>query len=141
MTFPYPINVNIPNAPNDPADDQPEMKTNYANIAGFLQVDHVAAGVNPGAGFHKQVTYRFLNPPAAPTDPNSIGFTANSATLSNVTGSSGTVAQLFYRNQNGIFPCIPIKAFGTFTSLGAAVTGPIVSSNSINVTTVTQNAD
>lgn len=52
MTFP--INVNIPNAPNDPADDQPIMKQNFANISGYLAVDHVAAGTI-NAGIHKQV--------------------------------------------------------------------------------------
>ncbi len=52
MTFP--INVNVPNAPNNPADDQPIMKQNYGNIAGFLAVDHVAPGV-VNDGIHKQV--------------------------------------------------------------------------------------
>lgn len=50
----FPINTQIPNAPNDPADDQPEMKKNFVNINSFLKVDHV----DPGAannGYHKQI--------------------------------------------------------------------------------------
>lgn len=59
MTAPYPINVNIPNAPNNPADDQPIMKQNYANISGFLAVDHSAPGTATTAGIHNQV--RLIN--------------------------------------------------------------------------------
>ena len=44
----------IPNAPNNPADDQPIMKQNFANTVGFLSVDHTAPGVT-GAGNHQQV--------------------------------------------------------------------------------------
>jgi hypothetical protein len=45
----FPINTNIPAAGNDPADDQPLMQQNYANINSFLAVDHVEAGaVNNG---------------------------------------------------------------------------------------------
>lgn len=54
MTFP--ININIPAAKNTPAQDQPEMQKNYANIAGFLAVDHTAAG-SINAGTHTHVTF------------------------------------------------------------------------------------
>jgi hypothetical protein len=50
MTFP--INTNIPNAQNYPGNDQPGMRTNYANISGFLSVDHVAPG-SLSAGYHQ----------------------------------------------------------------------------------------
>ena len=50
----FPIDGTIPNAPNDPADDQPIMKSNFNNIKGFLTVDHVAPGT-VNAGFHSQV--------------------------------------------------------------------------------------
>ena len=50
----FPINTGIPAAPNNPADDQPIMRQNYANISGFLAVDHVAPGtINDG--YHQQV--------------------------------------------------------------------------------------
>lgn len=66
MTFP--INVNIPAANNDPADDQQPMQVNFSNINSYLQVDHT----NPaaiGAGAHKQVTFFSNNEPSAPTSP------------------------------------------------------------------------
>lgn len=47
----YPIDENIPAAPNDPADDQPLMEQNYANIKGYLAVDHVPAG-SANNGYH-----------------------------------------------------------------------------------------
>lgn len=64
----YPINTNIPAANNYPGDDQPIMQQNFANINGYVQVDHT----NPaavGAGEHKQVTFFSNNTPAVPTSP------------------------------------------------------------------------
>jgi hypothetical protein len=101
MVFPYIINTNIPDAPNDPADDQPIMKQNYANIAGFLAVDHVAAGTNPGAGFHAKVTINNVAAPAAPIDPVSVMYTA--------AGTASTVADLRFRNANAIFPVSALR--------------------------------
>ena len=66
MSAPYPINVNIPAANNDPSDDQPRMKTNYANIDGYLKVNHVAAGVNQGAVTAGKHTYIQMPTTAAP---------------------------------------------------------------------------
>ena len=52
----FPIDVNIPAATNDPADDQPRMMSNFANISGYLTVDHVAPG-KINNGIHKQVHF------------------------------------------------------------------------------------
>jgi hypothetical protein len=131
----FPININIPNAPNDPADDQPIMKQNYANIAGFLAIDHVAAG-SVGNGFHQQITYFKENIPGGPpTDPTSIGFTANSTLLSQTIGPSTTIAQGFYQNQNGIFPQSAVRAFGTFISTNS-FPGTFLPTNSFNVVNI-----
>lgn len=50
----YPIDTTIPNAPNDPADDQPKMKDNFNNINSYLSVDHIVPGA-VNNGYHKQV--------------------------------------------------------------------------------------
>lgn len=127
----FSIDVTIPNAPNDPSDDQPKMKQNYANISGFLTVDHVDPGA-PGNGFHKQVTYFTENTPAVPLDPTSVSFTANATLLLPIaTSSATTIAQEFFRNANGIFPISCIRAFGSFVTTG--VVGPITVSNGFNV--------
>ena len=135
MSFPYPINVSIPNGPNQPRNDQPGMKTNFNNINGFLSVDLVAPGTNvggKGAGFHKQVTYFNQNLPAAQTDPQSVGFTANASALGgNAQGSASTIVQQFYRNQLGTFHAVPVKAFGFITT-------PNTRSNTFNVTSITR---
>lgn len=54
MSAPFPIDTTIPAAPNDPADDQPKMQTNFANIDGYLTVDHIEPG-EMNAGYHSQV--------------------------------------------------------------------------------------
>ena len=69
MSFPYPINITIPATGNYPGNDQPGMQTNYANINGFLGVDHVPPGTNPGAGQHNQVTFPNTNVPSLPATP------------------------------------------------------------------------
>lgn len=138
MTFPYKINTGIPFGTNNPADDVTPMRTNYANINGYLSVDHItpgSSGLGGNAGFHKQVTYNTENIPlATPTDPSSIAFTANATSLSTqvVVPPATTQAQNFFQNSNGIFPLTAIRAFVLF-SPGASPT--IL--NGFNITSIT----
>jgi hypothetical protein len=52
----FTYNSDIPDAPNDPADDQPLMKVNTNSIASFVAVDHYGFNNNDG-GTHQQSTY------------------------------------------------------------------------------------
>ena len=47
-------NPNIPSTNDDPADDQPQMLTNFASINTWTNVDHLPFA-NPNYGRHKQV--------------------------------------------------------------------------------------
>jgi hypothetical protein len=87
----FPININIPSTNDDPADDQPIMQQNYANIAGFLAVDHVPAG-SIGDGFHKQVTFYSNNVPTLPTT-SPVLFSQPAPTLPQPFCYSGNAAQ------------------------------------------------
>lgn len=91
MTFP--IDTTIPAANNAPADDQPKIQNNFANINSYLQVDHTnPAAVN--AGFHKQITFPANNVPLAfPVTPP-ILFTNNQDGAGNVL--PGSVSELFF---------------------------------------------
>jgi hypothetical protein len=66
MTIAY--NLGIPNAPNNPSTDQPNMLTNNNNIATYVAVDHVAFNTS-GSGQHAQVTFNANNVPSVPTAP------------------------------------------------------------------------
>lgn len=119
----FPINVNIPNGPNNPSDDQPEMKTNFGNISGFLSVDHVSPGATFN-GIHKQV--HLINQAA----PGLIG--AGGVQYANIaTGQSWP----FWQNALGSFQMItPISgsnANGSITIPG----GLIVKFGFVNSTT------
>lgn len=120
MTFP--IDVNIPSTNNDPADDQPLIMQNFANINGYLQVDHT----NPaalGAGQHEQVTFNNKNIPGIQTDPTS--------TLYTDSGSASSVSQLLYKNQNATLPVSAVRAFGVFAA--PVATGAITALNEYNI--------
>jgi len=90
MTFP--IDVNIPAANNDPADDQPLMQQNFSNINGYLQVDHTNPSAT-GAGQHKQVTFNSNNVPSLPTSFPTL-FTNNQDGGGN--NLPGSVSELFF---------------------------------------------
>ncbi|CAB4164643.1 hypothetical protein UFOVP816_57 [uncultured Caudovirales phage] len=65
---------NVPNGPDDPADDQPQMQVNTASISSLISEDHVGFGFSNG-GFHNQ--WRMPNR----TDPGPpVGKIANSTT-------------------------------------------------------------
>jgi hypothetical protein len=96
MSYPFPINVNIPNAPNNPADDQPQMKLNFQNIAGFLAVDHVAAGA-VNAGYH-DVIHMVIDPgDVNPTPIASIG----QLYVKQITSAGNPDEALFYESGGG----------------------------------------
>jgi hypothetical protein len=88
----FPINVGIPSANNDPADDQPLIRQSFSNINGYVQVDHTNPGLALGAGYHKQSTYTaLLNKPYASA------FGSNGAAYSKLVSG---VSQLFFENNN-----------------------------------------
>jgi len=90
MTIAY--NLGIPNAPDNPSTDQPNMKTNNDNIATYVSVDHVAFNT-AGSGQHNQVTFNANNPPASPTTPP-ILFVNDRDGAGNILPSS--LSELFY---------------------------------------------
>lgn len=44
-------NINIPDGPNNPSQDQPKMKTNTNSISSLINIDHIGFGNNQG-GYH-----------------------------------------------------------------------------------------
>lgn len=50
----FTYNRNVPDGPNNPSDDQPDMEENTNNIDDLLAVDHVSFNTNKG-GIHKWV--------------------------------------------------------------------------------------
>ena len=125
MTFTY--NANIPSAPDDPADDQPVMKTNAAAINNFVNVDHV--GFNKSTcGQHTQVTYNtFLTFPP----PAVLGTVSRSYTQQ---GDVSSDPQLYFYNLNNSFLLNCVKAFGVFDTVNA---GSATLSNSYNCNSIT----
>src|SRR5271156_4550597 len=95
-----PFSSNIPNAPDDPADDQPLMQTNFGSINTWTSRDHFEFADNK-AGIHRQVTLQ--NEPAP-------GLGSGTGTLyaNTVTGQSWP----FWQNALGSF-----QLLGPFSSL------------------------
>ena len=120
-------NLDIPDAPNNPSNDQPKMKTNTNAINAWTAIDHVQFGGDP-AGTHKQTTFSSKNVPGAQTDPQSVLYTNS--------GTASTVAEVFFRNQNGTFQVNPIKAW----ALVDGATGAIIATQSSNVASVVRNS-
>lgn len=123
MTYPFAIDTTIPNAPNDPADDQPKMLVNTQNTVGFLEVDHIAPG-SAGAGFHKQVTFYQEQATPTPSGTESVAYTIAGI-------ADATKPQLVWTNIAATFPLSAIKAFGNFNR--QTVAGAMTFLSSFNV--------
>ena len=52
----FDYNLNIPDAPNNPSNDQPKMKVNTNSINSLIGVDHFAFKTN-NDGYHQQSSY------------------------------------------------------------------------------------
>ena len=125
MSVPY--ELNIPDGPNNPSQDQPKMKINTNAVNTILATDHVSFNTASG-GTHKQVTLSSKNVPVAQTDPQSIIYSDS--------GSASSVSELLYKNQNGIFPLSCIRAFCSFST--QAGNGTITPSNGYNIDPVSK---
>lgn len=121
----FSYNIAVPATNNDPSVDQPDMLINTANGALIWDVDHVGFNTNNG-GTHLQTTFISKNPAGAQTDPSSVLYTGN--------GTASTKADLFFRNQNGIFRPNMIKAAGVFTTV--AVSGGVAIDMGVNVASI-----
>ncbi len=116
----FTFNAGIPDAPNNPSVDQPDMKQNNQSTNLILAVDHVSfnstgvGGPGSSGGQHLQVTFNGKNVPGgAPTDPLSFLFTNS--------GVASTVSDMRYQNANSIFPVSLIRAYGVFDATGTPV--------------------
>lgn len=123
MSFTY--TTSIPATNNNPSDDQPDMQTNTNSINSLIAVDHVSFN-NSAGGKHLQVTFNSENTPSSPTDPESVLFTG--------TGVAQSEADLKFINANATFLLNSVRA------CAIANTGGIISTQSFNVTSVTNTA-
>lgn len=122
----------IPDAPNNPSQDQPDMKVNNNSTDSILNVDHFGFNL-PDGGLHRQVT---LNPQGAPGFPNGGSGVYYADAISGITWPA-------YQNTSGAFflaTVIPSPAangstslvgnlmfqWGQFTSVGTALPNAIV---------------
>lgn len=125
----FTYNRDIPDGPNNPSNDQPKMQVNTNSIDDLLAIDHVSFNVTTAPnGTHLQTTFSSKNAAGAQIDPQSVLYTGN--------GTASTVAEMFYRNQNGILPISSIKAYGSFT----VVAGGSTFINNFNCTLLTNGS-
>lgn len=140
-TIPY--NLDIPDGPNNPSQDQPKMKENTNSINSIIAVDHYTFGSSPlpsgtpPDGWHKQSTYPFLS--VKPVTAAGIG-----AVYTKDVG--GGQIQLFYEKQDGTEIQLTTagmvtntpQAFVNFQGDVAGNNAPQIIRSSFNVTSVTR---
>jgi hypothetical protein len=123
-TFSY--NRDIPDGPNNPSVDQPNMKINTNSTDDILQVDHVSFET-PDGGTHKQVTLSSKNTAGAQVDPASTIYSDNGV-------ADASHPQLYWRNSQRIFPVSAVRAFANFIT---GTNGATAIVNGFNVVSVT----
>lgn len=124
----YAYNDTIPAANNNPSADQPLMLQNFQSIEGLIGTDHVTFSTNNG-GQHLQVNYTNISTQSAPTDPQSVSYTAN---------DSASHPNNYFKNSQGTFQLSCVKAFGVFGT--TLTTGGISLLNSLNVASASYSA-
>jgi len=124
----FSYNRDIPDGPNNPSVDQPNMKINTNSTDDILQVDHVSFEALDG-GTHKQVTLSSKNAAGAQVDPASTIYSDNGV-------ADATHPQLWWRNSQRIFPISAVRAFCSFTSAN----GVLTIDNGFNVVSITGSA-
>lgn len=118
----------IPNAPDNPSDDQPLMKQNNISAKGILAVDHITFDASNG-GTHLQVHLPGFTAPAVVNG----SATQGSVVYSKAGVADAAYAQLSFKNAHNFdMPLNLIKAYRT-----CDVTGVPINLQTINVSSVT----
>lgn len=112
-------NLDIPDAPNNPSNDQPLMKINTNAIDSILAIDHISFNT-ANSGNHQQMHLPSF------TNPSVVNGSATEGSV--IYSAAGTAdvtrAQIFYKNAFGDkLPISPIKAFGAFDGAGTLLNG------------------
>jgi len=109
----FSYNTGVPDAPNDPSVDQPDMLTNTQNAALIWEEDHVGFNANNG-GKHTHVTLVNVAVPPAQVNPASYLGTQFGV-------ASAATPELYFTNSLTTMLLSVIKAFGQFDSAGNAI--------------------
>ena len=120
----FPYTTGIPNPPNDPSVDAPNMQTNTNTIASWVNIDHYGFGIGVG-GKHQIVTFPGNISPGAQG-----GLSAALATVPGTANASAS--QLTYTNSLITLPLSCVRAYATFNGTGS-VPGTITPAQQFNV--------
>lgn len=124
---------NIPDGPNNPSQDQPNMKTNTNSDQSIWAVEHLGFNTNNG-GTHLQTGFaNFQSSPVLPSDP---GANNPSVAYPNAGVADATNSQYYFKNPLATLPLSAVKAYGNL--IPRASSGAIIPTNSFNVASVVQ---
>lgn len=106
----------VPNAPNNPSSDQPNMKINTNSNHDIWEVDHIGFGVANG-GTHEQLSFYQNVAGSLGTAVALIYPATRPATYTNSTGSGNSSFYMFSQDSSTYpLPMSCIKAGGTFSA-------------------------
>lgn len=109
-----PFDSTVPDAPNNPSDDQPKMLLNNISAESIMEVDHIGYGVD-NSGIHNLI--HFNNQGTFPADfPFAIAGFGQLFTL-----TINADQQLFYQTGNGIFSQYVAATQGSNPSLAGII--------------------
>jgi len=110
-------NIDIPDGPNNPSQDQPKMKTNTNSLKSLIEIDHIGFGNNQG-GYHN-----IIHQPPQVSDPGVIAGVGQTYTKT-ISGDQ----QLFYESGLGVIGQISnpsglvIRAAANFIVVATVIT-------------------
>lgn len=123
-----PYSLNIPNPPNNPSSDVPNMQQNTNSIAQLIARDHIAFG-DDDSGRHLQQTYTGFS-------PGTVLSGAQSSTAFPAAGiANANISQYYFKNSIANFILSSMRAYALCPGAGG-----ITASQSINVVSVSNNA-
>lgn len=145
----FTYNTGIPDAPNNPSDDQPLMKTNTDSINSILNVDMIGFG-NANGGLHSKITYVNQGSDPGSAAAQYIEYSKATAGSSEMYAQKDAVATPIQltrgvptTNANGSYSYLPggfLIQWGSKTAVGnsATVTFPIAFTSAPTSVTATE---
>jgi len=113
-------NLNIPNPPNSPSSDVPNMQTNTNSINTLVNVDHYTfSSASPSAGTHKKVSLANISNPGVPVGSNGVFFSKLATSSWPFWQNANSVYQMMGANANADAATASFSGFGAFGTVTA----------------------
>lgn len=119
----WPYTRNVPDAPNNPSNDQPKMEINTNSTDSLINIDHYSFNITDTGGTHRKVTMSNTASPVIPVGSSLVAYTNSVAGTS---PGNGGLSGLYVKNAIYDLPLYNAAAIANNISGSTSTVGGLI---------------